>query len=172
MRKPLIVLLAASLLLAGCGGWSDARVNPRNWFGNSRTVAVVPTDPEAVNPLIPARSRLFQRAEAVDNSVTVAAVTEMRIDPTSIGAIILVTGISNRQGAFDAELRLDPEDEGTTSDVLSYTFRVVYPSFQTTVGSEFSRTIRVAQSVTHQDLRGVRLIRVKAAQNTVESRRR
>ncbi len=172
MRKPLIVLLAMSMLLSACGGWSDARVNPRNWFGNSRTVAVVPTDPDSVNPLIPSGSPLIQRSEAADTSVAIASVTELRIDPTSIGAIILVTGLSSRQGAFDAELRLDPENEETASDVLSYTFRVAYPDYQTATGSERTRTINVAKSLTNQDLRGIRLIRVKAAQNTIQSRRR
>ena len=173
MRKPLMLLLATSLFLTACG-WRDARLNPRNWFGKGQTVAV-----EAVkqtNPLIPQRSALRRKKKAVDTSVAIATITELRIDQTPTGAIILATGIAARQGGFGAELRLD-EDDGNSdpdaaSDVLSYTFRITYPGPLTATGTAHTRTISVAQSLSKFDLLNIRLIRVQGAQNAIESRRR
>jgi hypothetical protein len=173
MRNPLMVLLAASLVLAGCGGWGDSRANPRNWFGkSSTTAAVIPQDASAINPLIPKKSAISKRPDAVDASVAIAAVTELRVERTTTGAIIHVTGVAARQGAYKAELRLDPVDEANPSDILSFTFRVVYPKDPTPVGSERTRTVYEAQTLTTQDLQGIRLIRVKGAQNSMETRRR
>ncbi len=172
MRKPLIMLLAANLVLAGCGGWSDARVNPRNWFGKSQSVATgVPTEGDAVNPLIPKKSAISKRPTQKDASIAISAITELRINQTTTGAIILATGIAGRQGAYDAELRIDPVDDETPANILSFTFRVVYPDDPTPAGSEHTRTVHVAHTLTTQDLRGIRLIRVRGEQNIMESRR-
>ena len=173
MRKPFGLLLATGFAIAACGGWQDARVNPRNWFGKSRSTNVAtPANPDTVNPLIPQRSAFNRRREPVDESVAIAALSALKIERTNTGAMILVTGLASRQGAFEVELRPDPANEETPSDTLSYTMRVVYPDFPTTVGSEHSRTIHAAQSLTNQDLRGIRLVRVTSAQNVLESRRR
>jgi len=173
MRKPILVLLATTLFLAGCGGWSDSRVNPSNWFGNSRSSAVPSDGGTAANPLIPrARNNLFARPAPVDFSVLIETVTELRVDRTSTGATIYATGLAARQGAFGTSLRLVPADENSKPDVLSLTFRVLYPANATPVGPEGTRIIREAYSLSDDDLRGIRLIRVTAAQNTRETRRR
>lgn len=174
MRKPILVLLATSLFLGGCGRWSDSRVNPGNWFGQSRSAAVQTVDGEAsANPLIPQRrTSMLARAEPGDLSVLIPNITELRVERTSTGATIYATGVATRQGAYGSTLRLDPEDENTKSDVLSFTFRVLYPPYPTQAGPERSRTIREARSLSNQDLRGIRLIRVKGAQNLRETRRR
>lgn len=173
MRKPIMVLLAASLLLASCGGWGDSRANPRNWFGNSRSApAAVPAEGEVANPLIPKKSALATRPDPVDGTELITNVTELRIERTPSGAIIYATGIASRQGAFDVELRPDPVGEDGDQSVLSFTFRVAYPKDPTNVGNERSRTVVVARSLTSQDLQGIRLIRVAGVQNVRESRRR
>lgn len=173
MRKPLIVLLAAGLVLVGCGGWSDSRTNPRNWFGNSRSAASeIPQDASAANPLIPRQSAITKRPDAEDLSVAIAAITELRVKRTTTGAIIHVIGIASRQGAHKTELRIDPVTEDTPSDILSFTFRVIYPKDPTPVGSEHTRTIHEAYSLSNQDLRGIRLIRVRGEQNVMETQRR
>lgn len=171
MRKSLTVIVMASLLVASCGGWGDSRANPRNWFGKSRPVTTaVPV--EGTNALIPKRSALAKRPDPVDRSEPINAITELRIDRTPTGAIVYVTGVANRQGAFDAELRLNPVGEGSSNDVLSYTFYVVYPDYPTPVSTERSRTVIEAHTVSNHELQGVRLIRVSAAQNALETRRR
>jgi hypothetical protein len=174
MRKPIPVLLATSLFLAGCAQWSDSRVNPGNWFGNSRSAPVEAVDGEAIgNPLIPQRRRsILSRPEAVDTSVLIPDITELRVERTSTGATIYATGVATRQGAYGSSLRLDPVDENTKSDVLSFTFRVLYPPNPTATGPERSRTIREARSLSDRELRGIRLIRVKGAQSQRETRRR
>ncbi len=99
MQKPLTVLLVASLLLAGCGGWSESRLNPGNWFGKSRPAPVAAA--EEVNPLIPKSSKgIFSRPEREDVTVPIAEVTELRVDPTTTGAIIYAEGVAARQGPY------------------------------------------------------------------------
>ena len=171
MRRPLTVLLVTSLLLTSCG-WRDSRVNPGNWFGNGRSAEVISPESGSANPLIPARAANARRSAPADFSVAVATVTQMRVTPSTTGAILLVTGVTSRQGAFNAELRPDPVNETTASNTLSFTLRVDYPGYQTAVGPELTRTIHVARSLSKQDLNGIRLIRVNGGKNAIESRRR
>lgn len=173
MRKQVILLSAAALVLSNCGGWRDSRVNPTNWFGRSNSTPVEQTETKAVNPLLP-RSEgrgFFSRPEAEDLSVPASSITELRVEPTAAGAIIYAVAQTSRQGAFDAELR---PVEGVPEDptVLELTFRVVYPERATPVGPERTRTVRAAHTVSTQDLAPIRTIRVIGAQNIRETRRR
>lgn len=171
MRISLAILLVTSLAVASCG-WRDSRVNPRNWFGKSREVAVE-TEQVEVNPLIPSRRRgVFARPEREDLSVPIATITELSVEPTNTGAIIVATGIAERQGAYDVRLVPDSEDLAPEDGVLSFSFRVLYPRKGSAVGSEFSRTFRDGYSISTADLEGVRTIRVSAARNALETRRR
>ncbi|WP_323783615.1 hypothetical protein [Leisingera sp.] len=170
MHKPLALTLACALMLAGCGGWKQSRINPSNWFGSSAP-AEAPA-PGNSNPLLPQESNargLFARPEPKDTSVLVSHVTGMRIERTASGAIIYATAVAARQGAYDVVLRpVEDNDEG----VLSFDFRIVYPEDGTPTGSESSRTIHAARTVTNQDLAGIRTVRVNGAENARESRRR
>ena len=168
MRIFLSVLLLGALTLSACG-WRDSRINPRNWFGNSREVPVETV--VETNPLIPRRSGL--RPAPVDTSVPIDRVTELRIEPTNSGAIVYASGIAQWQGAYNARLvpvnrTLTPDENG----VLEFSFRVVYPRRSNAVGSEFSRTVHEAFSLSDQDLAAIRTIRVTGARNAQESRRR
>lgn len=174
MTKPLAVLLAASLLLAACGGWSTSRVNPRNWFGSARSVPVeASAEATPVNPLVPQRGKgMFARPDAVDSSLPIARVTELRIEPTTSGAIIYAAGVASRQGPYEVRLRDVTTEEEAKQGILALSFRVVYPRAATVVGSEFSRTVHAAHSIRTQDLRPVRMVRVSGRENSLESRRR
>ncbi|KPD12444.1 hypothetical protein [Phaeobacter sp. 11ANDIMAR09] len=172
MRKSLALLLTGTLVLAGCGGWSESRINPGNWFGKSRSTPVAAaSEAETVNPLLPDKGRksIFARAEKEDLAVPVSTISELRVEPTPNGAIIYASGIASRQGAHELELRRLPD---TAEDTLEYTFHVLYPVGPTPAGSEHSRTVRAAVSVTEQSLRGIRTIRVSGAENARETRRR
>lgn len=174
MRKTILILTATSLVLASCG-WRDSRVNPRNWFGNSREAAQVQTGAEQeVNPLIPAGRRgVFAKPERPDTSVEIDTVTELRVEPTNTGAIVYAAGIAARQGAYGA--RLTPSNDDILPDengVLSLSFRVNYPRRGSSTGSEFSRTVHEAFSLNKQQLERIRVIRVTAARNARETRRR
>lgn len=162
MRTVLIGLLVAVLVLGACG----------RWFGRNRA-APAPEVAGDVNPLIPpVRAGFLGRPESVDNSVPIFKVSELRIDRTTTGAIILATGVAARQGAYAAQLRADPSEENLEKGVLSLTFRVVYPDFATAQGAENTRTVHGAVTVNNADLEGINLIRVVAQENAREVRRR
>ncbi|UWS05360.1 hypothetical protein K4K94_06430 [Phaeobacter inhibens] len=174
MQRSLALLLVGAVALTGCG-FRDSRVNPLNWFGGSNEVEVVETSGEPVNPLIPVQNRVsvFARPDAVDETVLVQSVTDMRVERTPTGAIVYATGIAARQGAYGVELRLDEADRDarTRDATLDFTFRAIYPETRTALGSERTRTLRAAVSLSQQQLASVRSIRIVAAQNARESRR-
>jgi len=174
MRKPIMVLLATSLALASCSSWRSSRVNPGNWFGKSRTSEVRTLEEgDTTNPLIPKKqANILAKAEQGDTSVAIANITELRVERTSTGATIVATGVATRQGAHSTSLRLEEDEEDSRPDVLTYSFRIYYPDYPTPVGHERTRTIREARSLSNKDLQGIRLIRVKGAQNVREARRR
>lgn len=176
MQKTLSVLLVATLTLSACSGWRDSRANPSNWFGSS-TSTPAPTetaayDPNALVPQQRERIRLFGRPEPEDNSVPIARIDQLRIDPTPGGAIIFVSGTAARQGAFGAQLVPVESEENAKNGVLEYTFRVSYPSYATNQGTDRSRKVTDATNVTQDDLANIRLVRVIGQQNALESRRR
>lgn len=173
MKTSLSVLVVAGLLLSSCGGWRDSRINPGNWFGNSRSVPVAATATET-NPLMPGTSRkgMFSRPDPVDYSLPIAKVTELRIEPTPTGAIVYAEGVAARQGPFSTELRRVTTEEEVEKGVMSFSFRVVYPTDATFVGNERSRTVHEAYTLRAQDLDGVKLVRVVGRDNALESRRR
>ncbi|APG46751.1 hypothetical protein [Phaeobacter porticola] len=174
MQRSLALILIGAVALSGCG-FRDSRVNPLNWFGGSDEVETQRDAAQSTNPLIPVEPRVgvFSRPDAVDNSVLVKSIQDMRIERTPTGAILYATGTAARQGAFGVELRLDEADidARTRDETLDFTFRAVYPEYRTAVGTDRTRTLRAAVSLTKQQLAGVRNIRVVAAENARESRR-
>ena len=169
MRSVAVVLLAG-LVLTSCG----TRLNPLNWFGRSSEVVSTPaTDAKPANALIPARrASALARPKQVYAGIAIDEITDLRIERTTSGAIIHATGIAARQGAFDARLTPETEDESPVDGVLTYTFDVVYPNQTTALGSPRSREVSVARSLSFGDLEAVRVIRVIGSRNTRESRRR
>ena len=165
---PILVLTLAAFVLTACG----TRLNPLNWFGNSREVAAE-ANPEEINPLIPqTRGGLFQRPDDIYPGVPIDQVTALRIEQTRSGAIILAEGIASRQGPYDVQLTPTNEEEAPVDGVLSYTFDVVYPRLFTNVGPEQTRRVSVARSISTAELEGVRVIRIIGARNSRESSRR
>ncbi len=163
-------ILTATILTA-CNSWRNSSVNPSNWFGGSEEVAVSAT-PANVNPLIPP-ARANARPVSVYQGVLIETVSDLRVERDPTGAIILATGIATRQGAYEA--RLIPVIENDLPDengVLTYTFEVLYPPDASPAGSEQTRRVSVARSVSLQTLEAVRLIRVVGATNARETRRR
>ncbi len=170
MNTSITALLTGTLLIAGCGTLQDSRLNPGNWFGNS-TETKVEAPVEVSNPLIPETTDegVFSKKPEEDNSSLITTVSTLRIERTSIGAIISVEGLPTRLGAHSVELR---PVEDPAEGVLELEFRVEYPTQATPAGNVQARTVRAAYSVSNQDLDNVRLIRVIAAENVRETRRR
>lgn len=172
MSKTVSLLLAATLTLSACGAVRDSRVNPFNWFGQSRSVAVEPQ--EQTNPLIPTRAGLFGNARAEEKiyaGTPFDQVTDLTVERIPGGAIIRATGLAARQGSYDVRLTPVNEDEEAVDGVLAYRLERVLPDRRTNVGNEPTREVIAARRVTDQNLRGVRVIRVEARRNAVESRR-
>lgn len=162
MRIPVYIALAISLILSGCG----------NWFGGNRSAPAEATA-GTTNPLLPReRNSILSRPEPEDVSVLVDVVREIRVERAINGAIVTATGVAARQGAYGAELRpeavpLQPDSNG----VLNFSFRIIYPERPRPVGTERTRTVTAAVSLSEDDLSDVRAIRVSGRQNAQESRR-
>lgn len=163
MRKSILLILMASLIVANCGARKRAAIDAAAAAGIDG----------ATNPLIPQKRRgALAREEKPDLSVPITTVTELKVEPTTSGAVVYATGVAARQGAFRARLVPDNPELIPTDGVLSFTFRVIYPRDATPMGSEFSRTLHEAYSINTDQLAQVRVIRVVAETNSRETRRR
>lgn len=172
MRTHLAAVIVTGLVVSGCG-FGQSRLNPVNWFGKSTEIDQPVVDEGTVNPLMPEernRNGLLSGPEAVDNSVLIQSVSDLRIEPTSSGAIVYAQGRSARQGAYSATLRPRPSESG--NGVLTLEFRVLYPNEPTSAGTEVTRTVHAAQTLSVDELAALSKIRVVAAQNARETRRK
>lgn len=170
MRKSIGVLLVSTLVLTSCGTVRDSRLNPFNWFGRAEKVEVV--SEKEVNPLIPRkRESIFQRDEADYAGTPVASLTTLKVERVSGGALIRVQATAAAQGAFEVVLQPENENEKPVDGVLTYNLLALQPVGQPQ-GTTRSREINAARFRTDQDLTGVRIIRVVAAQNALQVRRR
>ena len=174
MKKSIPLLMVGALTLAACGGWSESRVNPTNWFGASTPSPseVSEYDADALVPEEKERSGLFARPEEELISFPIARVDELRIDPTPSGAIVYATGTATRQGAYNARLVPVESEENAKNGILEYRFEVSYPDYATNQGNERSRQVSDAATLGANELRNIRLVRVRGEQNALESRRR
>ncbi|MEP3439880.1 MAG: hypothetical protein ABJN72_00220 [Sulfitobacter sp.] len=173
MRISLSALLVASLTLGACGG----SLNPFGWFGRSTSEVAPPQDDRPVNPLIPTggdRSLLKSvtgiGVEPVYNGKPFGEVVQLVVERRDGGAIVRVTGRSDRQGVYDVRLTPMNEDEQPVDGELTYRLEGLEPT-NTRVGSPASREVTVARSLTDQKLRGVRSIRVEGLRNSRVVRR-
>ena len=154
MRKPQATaraaLVAALVLLTGCGNMATSKLNPLNWFRSAEpaplVLAVRPADPR---PLI-------------------AEVTTLKIEPYPGGAIIRATGLPPTQGWWSAELvRVESGETG----VLVYDFRIFPPPGAQPAGAPRSREVTVATAISDITLEGVAKIVVQGAAGAMSSRR-
>lgn len=146
-----IALVSLCLLLIGCGGFRDSRLNPLNWFGRSepRETIVLPDAAADPRPL-------------VENVLT------MTVEPMPGGAIIRATGQTPTQGWWQAELVPQPLTE---DGVLVFEFRLLPPITRTDVNTPRSRQVTVAQYISDIKLEAVREIVVQGANNARAARR-
>lgn len=194
MRGVVSVLLISTLVLTSCSAWRDSRVNPSNWFGKSRTIetssatpnVVAPDDRQTNNPLIEKensnqivrrnttsvrRTGLFGRRnkQVLYQGTLVDEVTSLDVERTPSGAIVKVTGLPNREGAFDVRL-LRVNRDGPVDGVLEYTLNAVQPT-RTPVGLPRTREIKAGAFVSNTLLEDVSEIRIRAERNIMTTRR-
>lgn len=122
MRQATLLLAVMLFALAGCsretGG--SGRWNPLTWF-DTRDVP---------DTLVPVEQRL-----STDNRLLVQQVTDVAIERTPGGVIIVAKGLPPTQGFWQADLVLDRADGIPTGGTLTYQFRIAPPLTSTpTVG--------------------------------------
>jgi len=153
MTRPILALIALSLVLAGCSGIRNSRMNPLNWFGTSTE-----------------ESRLGPITLETDNRALVPSVTSMSIERTSSGALVRAEAQMATQGWWDAALVA--ENNGRpVNGVLTYRFVAAAPRspVQTTTGRP--QTLVVAAPVSEYLLEEITSITVLGATNSRSARR-
>ena len=157
MRINLLAALALTIAVGACGSVRESRLNPLNWFGGSQaqettvvrgTGVVRPADPR---PLVD-------------------QVIAMRVEQTPGGAIVRATGLPPTQGFWDAEL-VPFEGEGVDEGVLVFDFRLIPPPYRARVGTQPSREVIVATTLTNNELDGIARIVVRGARTERVARR-
>ena len=154
MKRPLLPLTAVltlTLILAGCGGLRDSKINPFNWFKRSE---------ETQKLALPQRPN--------DTRALVATVLTMQVDEVPGGAIVRATGLPPTQGWWKADLVPLPLDENGR---LVMEFRLHAPIARTAVGTQPSREVVVALFLSTYKLTDVREIIVQGANNARAARR-
>lgn len=175
MSRSIAALILVSLIVSACG-IRDSRLNPFNWFGNSREAAA--PAPVNTNPLIPRqREGLFNSRAARERANAyrgqpVDTITELAIERVPGGAIVRAKGVSRFQNTYDVRLIPAIEDEVPQDGILEYRLEAVVPEKPVAGGPQRVRTIFAGRSLTDQQLEGVRSIRVAGVQNArIASRR-
>ena len=172
MKRRVFLGLAAAGALAGCSGFGESRMNPRNWFGRSRPRGSAAATEEApTNPLIPEKeqSGLFDRIrkEKPYEGTLVADVTGLDVERATGGAIVKVRGQASQQEVYDVRLVPDNEDGEPVGGVMGYELRAVHPLD----AAERPREVQAAAFISDKTLENVREIRVRGAQTERVSRR-
>ncbi len=132
-------------LLAGCAGFSQSRLNPRNWFG-PRQLTV----------------QEFSIQRAADPRPLIAQIITVDLEPLPSGGLLRATGRAETQGYWFADLIVgEVDDKGT----LTVEFRA-YPAPQgAAVSTPRSREITAAVSLRADTLAAAKRIRVRGAKN-------
>ncbi len=151
---PLLAALMVVLTLDACGVIRESRFNPFNWFGRSERAQ--PVDPAAVQ-VVPGDAR-----------EQVAAVTALVIEQVTGGAIVRATGLTPRQGYWQAELVPRPVDD---KGGLVFDFVVFPPVGATGVSTDQSREITVAYFLSSFKLQEIGLITVQGKGGARSARR-
>ena len=154
MSRPLLAALVMVLTLGACGAVRDSRFNPFNWFGRSERAE--PVAPDAVQ-VVPGDAR-----------EQVATVTALVIEQVSGGAIVRATGLTPRQGYWQAELVPRPVDD---KGGLVFDFLVFPPVGATGVSTTQSREITVAYFLSNFKLQEIGLITVQGKGGARSARR-
>ena len=150
--KHSFAIFTVMILLVSCSKIGESNLNPLNWFGDSnaeKTIKSVPVKATSIDP----RARL-QRVTEITNFVT------------TNGIIIVAKGLPPTQGFWNPAL-LPRNEEKPVDGFLTYEFRAQAPTDQVLIGTERSREIEAAKTITQDKLVGVKGIRIIARDNTM-----
>lgn len=155
MKTPALVLLCAALTLAGCGTIRESRINPMNWFGESRQSE---------------RPDLGRTSSVIDNRPMVPEVSTLVIERTSSGAIIRAEAVMPTAGWWDPELLT--ENFGRPVDgVLTLRFVAAAPREPVPAPNVAARTITAVYAINQADLDTIAEIVVTGQGNARRIRR-
>ena len=155
MKTPALVLLCAALTLAGCGTIRESRINPMNWFGESRQSE---------------RPDLGRTSSVIDNRPMVPEVSTLVIERTSSGAIIRAEAVMPTAGWWDPELLT--ENFGRPVDgVLTLRFVAAAPREPVAAANAAARTITAVHAINQADLDTIAEIVVTGEGNARRIRR-
>ena len=149
--KHLLAVVAGLTLLAGCSGVSSSNMNPMTWFDRESEEAVAAPEPVAV----------------IDTRELLPQVTEVSQLPISNGVILLAKGLPPTQGFWDPVL-VPTNNELPLDGFLNYEFRASGPTDAVVEGTEESRELQAARTITVDKLQDVVGIRVIALANHLE----
>lgn len=126
MRRAILLLALSAIALSACSRetGSGSRWNPVMWF-DTRDIP---------DTLVPVEQRL-----STDNRLLVQQVTDIAIERTPGGVIILATGLPPTQGYWQTDLVLDSADSLPENGVLSYQFRIAPPLTSTPIAGGRAR---------------------------------
>ncbi len=168
MRK---LLILATVALTGCAAINESRFNPLNWFGRSQPdPAAMDVANAEVNPLIPRRRVSFfmnNQPEAFAGR-PIAEITELLVERRPGGAIIRATGQASRVGPFD--VRLIADEAASVDGTLVFDLKALQQAGPRST-NPLARQVTVGRWITDQDLRGIRAITVRGANNARTVRR-
>ena len=148
--KTAVLVTVLGLGLTGCG-FGKSKFNPFNWWstpqqGTPVALYTAPVDPRGL----------------------VDQITLLKIDPYPSGVIVRATGVPATQGYWDASLVALPTDG---SGKLVFEFRIAPPLSPAAAGSQPSREVTVATTVTTFNLQDVTSLEVRSASNAMTAHR-
>lgn len=151
--------IALGLVLALTACSNGVNLNPMTWFNVfSNDEGLVAIQPDGGWPA------------DTDYRIAVSQVTALKIERTTAGAIIHATGLPPRLGYWDAELVAENNGE-PEGGVLTYVFRISEPRWNQGQGSQYQRTVEVAQFLSNAELKNIRAIKVLGERNSMTARR-
>lgn len=153
MKKPLLGALTLVLFTSACGGFSQSRLNPVNWFGRAEPAQAVPL------PVSTSRD---------DRSLS-GQITELRMEPMPGGAILRATAVMPSQGWWEAELV--PVEKEPVDGKMVYEFRSYAPIKAAGVSTPRSRSITAAVFLSDIKLARINSVTVQTEVNGLTTRR-
>ncbi len=144
--------LAVLFLVSACtsSGVSADRLNPVNWFKSN-------TEAEQIDETAPIVSE--------DSRELLPVISSLEAQPFGAGGVILIAGgVPPTFGYYDAAL-VPVNDGQPIEGELVFEFRAAPPVGDVEVGTEESRELTTATTLTEAELSGVGTIRVIAAAN-------
>ena len=149
MKRALVGVMVLGMALSGCG-FGKSRLNPFNWFGGPRQGVTVTA-----------------YAAPQDTRGLIDTVVTLKVEPYTGGVIVRATGVPPTQGFWDASLVALPMD---AKGQLVFEFRIKPPVTPAASGTQPSREITVAASVSSYTLQSVASITVQGARNALKAR--